>query len=323
MKQIFDFSNALIRCSCLYYIVCQGKTKSPRQQYEYYLQILTEERQKYDDMGDRKQGMANGLKKAAKIAGLEYELNRLEATKHIDPLPASAKSYMRRLYGELKYGKWSNYRDKGNKYTQKGKEAQTAAIELISQLDGIKYQENEERLTNGLITGIPDAFYGESIMNAEYVPDVKSSWDWDTFSDSLDKPINPLFWWQLQGYFELTGAKEGDISICLVSISDNLLRDEIFQLQSRMTKKMNVIDVTITEEYKIAEAHLIHNLTFEDMPPEERRLKFKVTKDDDAILKAYEAIPKCREYLFELQEKHLTGVFTDEELPILETIEEL
>lgn len=319
----YDFSKALIRCSSLYYIVCPGKTKTPKQQYEYTEQVLKEEMQKYDDLGERKQGMANGLKKAAKIAGLEYELNRLESTKHLDPLPTSAKSYLKRLYGELKYNKQSSFKDKGNKYTNKGKQVQTAAVQLISSLDGCEYIENEERLTNGLITGIPDAFLGESIMNADYVPDVKGSWDWDSFSENIDKALNPLYWWQLQGYFELTGAKEGDISYCLISIPDNMLQDEIYSLQNRMQKQSNLIDVTITQEYKIAEAALIKNLTFDEMDEKERRLKFKVQKDDGAILKAYETIPKCRDYLFEVQEKHLMGVFSDKELPMLESIEEI
>lgn len=323
MKQEFDFSKALIRCSALYYIVCPGKNKTPKQQYEYYEQVLVEEMQKYDDMGERLQGMKRGLAKAAKIAGLEHELNRLEATKHIDPLPQSAKSYLKSLYGVLKYGKQSSFKDKGNKYTNKGKQVQSAAVELISSLDGCKYQENEERLANGLITGIPDAFLGEDVTKAEYVPDVKGSWDWDTFADNIDKPLNPLYWWQLQGYLELTGAKEGDISYCLISMPDSMLNDEVFSLQNRMQKQMNVIDVTITPEYKLAEANLIKNLTFEEMEESERRLKFNITKDDDAILKIYETIPKCRDYLFEVQEKHLMGVFTDKELPILETIEEI
>ncbi len=323
MKQIFDFSKALIRCSTMYYIVAPGKTKTPKQQYEYHEQVLREEMIKYDAMNDRNKGMARGLAKAAKIAGLEYELNRLEDKKHIDPLPQTAKSYLKSLYGVLKYGKQSSFKDKGNKYTNKGKQVQRAAIELISSLDGCSYQENDDRLSNGLITGIPDAFLGESIINADYIPDVKGSWDWDTFAENLDKDLNPLYWWQIQGYLELTGAKEGDISYCLINMPPNMLADEIYGLQSRMQKQMNVIDVTITEEYKMAEARLIRNLTYDEMDSDERRLQFKINKDDAAILKVYEKIPKCRDYLMEIQEMHLTGVFTDKELPILDEIEEI
>lgn len=323
MSNIFDFSKALIHCSAVYYILAPGKEKTPKQKYEYMKIVLDEEMQKYDDMGDRKQGMTNGLKKAAKIAGLEYELNKLEATKHIDPLPTTAKSYLKRVYGELKYGKKTAYKEKGNKYTNKGKLAEADSLKLISDLDGIEYKKNEIRIDNEFLSGIPDTFIGKDIYNAEYIPDVKSSWDWDTFSDSLDKDLNPLYWWQIQGYLALTGASAGEVSYCLISMPESLLMDEIRLLEGRLQKTMNLIDVTITKEYKESALALVNNLTFDNIPPKDRRQKFEVKRNDDAINKIYETIPKCREYLQELQEKHLMGVFSDKEIPILEAIEEL
>lgn len=322
MKQIFDFSEALIHCSCIYYVVAPGKEKTPKQKYDYTKMILEEEMQKYDDMGERKQGMHNGLRKAAKISGLEYELSRLEATKHLDPLPAGAKSYLKRIYGELKYGKKTAYKEKGNKYTNKGLLAEASALKLISDLDGVEYAKNEIRINNEFLSGIPDTFIGESIYNAEYVPDVKSSWDWDTFSDSLDKDLNPLYWWQIQGYLALTGASAGEVSYCLISMPESLLNDELRYLADRVQKKLNVIDVTITKEYKEAAISLVNNLTFDEIPPEERRQRFLVDRDEEAINKIYEAVPKCREYLQELQEKHLTGVYQSKKVEIIEEIEE-
>lgn len=322
MTQIFDFSEALIHCSCIYYVVAPGKEKTPKQKYEYTKMVLEEEMQKYDDMGERKQGMTNGLKKAAKIAGLEFELNRLEPTKHIDPLPAGAKSYLKRIYGELKYGKKTAYKEKGNKYTNKGLLAEESSLKLISELDGVEYKKNEIRINNEFLSGIPDTFIGESIYKAEYIPDIKSSWDWDTFSDSLDKDLNPLYWWQIQGYLALTGASAGEVSYCLISMPESLLMDELRYLSERLQKKLNVIDVTITKEYQESAVSLVNNLTFDEIPPEERRQKFIVERDEDAINKIYEIVPKCREYLQELQEKHLIGVYTSKKVGILEEIEE-
>jgi hypothetical protein len=297
--------------------MCAGNSKTPKQQYEYYSEVLRIEQGKYELMPDRNKGMTNGLKKAAKIAGLEFELNRLEDKKHIDPLPASAKSYLKRLYGELKYGKSAVFKDKGNKYTTKGKLVQTESILFISEMDGVDYIENDERINNEFITGIPDCYLGETLLTAEYIPDVKNSWEWDTFCDNIDKPLNPLFWWQMQGYFALTTAKEGEISFCLMNMPESLLNDELMALSNRMQKQLNVIDVTISPEYRLAEAMLISNLTFDDMPDAERRLKFKVEKDDAAIAKIYERVPKCRDYLNEIQELHLQGVFTQKDLPEL------
>ena len=316
MRQVYDFSNALMRCHAIYYFVSEGKTKTPKQKYQYLQTVLAEEIQKYEDMGERKQGMANGLKKAAKIAGLEYELKQLEPKKHEDPIPAGAKSYLKRLYGYLKYGKWSAAMEIGNKYTDKGRLAEPDSIELLTFLDDKKYIKNETRYENEFLSGIPDIITEKD--GKGYIIDVKTSWDWETFAENIGKALNPLYWWQIQGYFDLKDIEQGEVSYCLVDTPPGIIYDQTMKL----AKKMNVIH-TETEEYKIAEAELINNLTFSDIPAIERRLAFSVKRDEDAIKKIKETIPKCRDYLFELQEMHLTGYFTDKELPILDAIEEI
>jgi hypothetical protein len=317
-RQVYDFSDALVRCHAIYYIVAPGKEKTPKQKYEDWQALLVEEMAKYDEMGERKQGMANGLKKAAKIAGIEYEIKQLEPRKHIDPINQQAKSYLKRLYGELKYGKTSQGKGKDNKYVNKGNLVEKDSLALISFLDGEGYEKNEVRLKNEFLTGVPDSYRGENVYNAYYIPDVKSSWDWETFAEVIGNPLNPLYWWQMQGYFDLTGSEEGEVSFCLVNTPDSIIEEEKYRLARRM-------DAITTEspEYKLAEAMLINNMTFDNIPPIERRIKFEVKRDDAAIEKIHNTVPKCRDYLFELQEMHLTGHFSDKELPILETIDEI
>lgn len=312
MREVFDFSNALIRCHAIYYIVAPGKENTPKQKYEFLKEVLSCETQKYEEMGERKQGMTNGIKKAAKIAGLEYELNRLEPFKHIDPLPAGAKSYLKRLYGFLKYGKWSASKEKGNKYTEKGKLAEPDAIALINYLDNRECVKNEVRYDTEWLSGIPD------VIDGEYIIDVKASWDWETFAENIGKPLNPLYWWQIQGYFDVKELGEGEVSYCLVDTPESILQQERLNL----AKRMDALTME-SPEFRLAEAIMVNNLTFSDIPAMERRLKYPVTRDDAAIQKIHDTIPKCREYLFELQEMHLTGYFTDKELPILESIEEI
>jgi hypothetical protein len=150
------------------------------------------------------------------------------------------------------------------------------------------------------------------------VPDVKTSWDFETFIENVGKPLNPAYWWQQQGYFDLTGAKEGEVSYCLVNTPDSLIEEEKMRLQ----RKMDAV-TTESPEYKVAVQKLINNMTFDDMPVLERRLKFSVKRDDNAIQTIHDTVPKCRDYLFELQEMHLLGFFTDNELPILDSLDEI
>lgn len=318
MNNIFDFSKVLLHCSTIFYAVAKGRTKTPKQQYEETAAILAEEVQKYEEMGERLQGMASGRKKLARIDALESALLKLEPTRYDDPLPQSAKSHLKRIYGEQKYGKCSIFKDKGNKYTNKGKVAEEDSIDLISRLDKTFYKKNEQRIENDYITGIPDVIVWDTPHKAHVVHDVKTSWDWDSFSDNIGSALNPLYWWQMQGYLALTDAPEGFVDYCLINCPDFLLEGEKFAL----AKRFNDIEGT-SPEFLEAEKRLISSLTFDDIPPEQRRLRFQVKRDEVAIDKIYQVVPKCREYLAEIQEMHLTGFFTDKELPILDTIDEI
>lgn len=317
MIKVFDFSKALVRCSAIAPIMTVND-RSPKVKYEALSLVHAEEMVKYEEMGERKQGMANGLKKAAKIAGLEHEIGKLEPHKTEDPLAPGAKSFLKRLYGELKYGKQSYKKEIGTKYTTKGKMVEQQSLELIGFLDGQNYVKNEIRLTNEFISGVPDSHIGESIYNAIYVPDVKSSWDLETFLENLGKPLNRQYWWQLQGYFGLTHALGGEVSYCLINTPPSIIEQERMNLAKRM-------DVVTDEDpaFKEAEAILINNLTFDDMSQRERRLKFEVNRDDAAIQNVYDKVPQCREYLSEIQELHLSGFFSDKDMPFLENSEEL
>lgn len=315
MREVYDFTEAKVRCHATYHIVCPGKTKTPKEKYEEWTDILAVEAAKYEQLDDRKRAMKTGMNMLAKITAIEHQIEKLEATKHQDPLPAGAKSYLKKLYGYLKYGKWSASKEKGNKYTDKGKLAEPDAIALVNFIDGKEYVKNETRFESSFLSGIPDIIDESGEM--PYIVDVKASWDWETFAENIGKPLNPLYWWQIQAYFDLVGFEQGEVSYCLVDTPAVILEDE----KMRLAKRMNALTIE-SPEYRLAEALLINNLTFSDIHPLERRLKFPIERNEEAIQRIHETVPKCRDYLFELQEMHLTGYFTDKEIPILDTIEE-
>jgi hypothetical protein len=137
-----------------------------------------------------------------------------------------------------------------------------------------------------------------------YIYDAKTSWDIETFFDNLDKDLNPLYWWQMQGYMALTNCKKTEVSYCLVNTPETLLEGEKYALLKRF-------DVISEEDptFKKAYDELLNNMTFDDMPIESRRLKFTVERDEEAIQRIYKRIKQCREYLFRLQELHMKGIF--------------
>jgi len=207
--------------------------------------------------------------------------------------------------------------DKGNKYTNKGKLGEPDSIQLCSFLDDRIYSKNETRFDDEFLTGEPDVIH--FTVEGPYIIDVKTSWDIETFMDVLGKDLSPLYWWQIQGYFALTGAKYGEVSYCLVDTPEVLLNQEKQWLFKRTDAATE-----LNPEYMAAEKELVNNMTFSDMPPAERRIRFTVERDDEAIEKIYKRVVKCREYLAEIEQMHLTGTFaaksTSEELVEMDEI---
>lgn len=285
--------------------MCESQTKTPKQIYEETMGARDAWQTKYNALTERLQGMKTGQNMIAKIDTLNERLAELEHTKDEEPLPQTAKSYLKKYYAFLKYGKWSAALDKGNKYTNKGKLAEGDSIALLAELDKISLEKNEERLENEFLTGVPDILVRDNELRVVYIYDAKTSWDVETFFDNLDKELNPLYWWQLQGYMALTGCNIGEVSYCLVNTPETLLEGEKYALLKRF-------DVVSEEDpsFKKAYNELMNNSTFDDMPIEARRLKFIVERDEEAIQKIYKRVEKCREYLQTLQELHNKGVFT-------------
>lgn len=299
-----DFSQSLMHCSTIAYFMQPGKEKTPKELYELACAGLEKAKKKYDELTDRLKGMKTGTKVQLKIAEWAAKVEELEPFKDEDPLSSTAKSYLKKYYMYLKYGKWSASLDKGNKYTNKGKLGEPESILLCSFLDDRPYMKNTQRFDDEFLTGEPDIM--DLRTSGWYVIDVKTSWDAETFIDPLGKDLTPLYWWQIQGYLALTGAMSGEVSYCLVDTPETILEQEKYNLARRMNA---MIDVSVDPEYLAAEKILVNNMTFSDMPTAERRIRFIVERDDEAIAKIYDRVKKCREYLAEVEAMHLQGTF--------------
>ncbi len=311
-----DFSTTNIHCSSISNIINGGKTLTPKQKYERSVGFVTYWQAKYDAIEENKRSQKNAINTLAKLDFHKKSVIELEPFKNDEPLSKGAMSHLKKVYGYAKYGKWCAIADKGTKYTNKGTLAEQTSIELASRVRGAGLVKNEERVNNEFLTGIPDIFLGESIYNAEYIIDIKTSWDIETFLDNLGKPLDNQYWWQIQGYLAITGAKIGEVAYCLVNTPESILNGEKYRLKERME--------AVTEldpKYVLAEKQLINNMTFDDIPESERIIRFIVERDDEAIEKVYKKVVQCREYLSEIEKMHLQGIFLAKE-PVEEEVSE-
>lgn len=290
-----DFSKTVIRCSALGSIMSPPQGKTPMEKYISALTSLTETQEKYEKL--LKKDGKQGLGYLDKISKLTQELPMLETQKDEEYLSKSCQSYLTKTYALEKYNR---IKDVQTKEMVKGVEVEDTSIELFSKMEGKWYEKNTSRLNNGIVSGTPDLFDGESIDKAERVIDIKSSYDIETFLKNITQPLSSTYYWQIQGYLWLTSAPVGVISYCLVNTPESIVNQQAEYL-------MRKLDVATTENplYKREYEKLVRNMTFDDIPMEERIIRIEVQRNDDDIEKIYKKVLKCREYLQEFQEKHL------------------
>lgn len=217
----------------------------------------------------------------------------------------TAKNYLINEYIRVKY---SRERDILTKEMQKGIEAEESAIELLSIHQDKYLQKNTERISNEFITGLPDVFEGKTIMNCDFLWDIKTSWSIWTFLDNVPDKLDSQYYYQLQAYMYLTGCQHSAIAYVLADAPMNIIESE----KKKLLYQMNVATEQ-SPEYLEAAAGLEINMIYPDLPIEEKILIFPVERDEEVIEKMKSKVIKAREFLQEFEEKHLLFNKTEEQ----------
>lgn len=282
LLKMTNWDKLLIRCSCIGKIMTPGKGT-----------VLTE---KQASELDRLSGLPQLTEKQ------EETLKMLLAKRDAVPeLSDTTKSYLRELYMYHKYGKETVGGSERSKYTLKGVSVEDNSIKLLSRLHNKLYIKNVDTYYNDYLSGTPDIVVRDSSNIAEKIIDIKSSWDGASLLSNLGSPLNLHYYYQVQGYMALTGAKQAEVCYCLVSMPDEIINGE----KKRIWYIMNPATED-NPDYKKAIQKLEDNMTFDEIPEKERIIGFQVERDDDLIQKIYEKVAQCREWLAEFEKIHLS-----------------
>lgn len=277
-----NFNDVLIRCSCIGKIMANGKGS-----------VLTE---KQAAELERLQGLPSRTEKQ------EATLQEYIAKRDAPPeLSETAKSYLKEVYMSYKYGKESLGGSERSKYTIKGRSVEDQSIMMLSRIDGLPYDKNQERFTNAYLTGEPDILVRDKGGNITKVIDIKSSWDGASLLSNIGNPLNPLYYWQVNGYMALTGATEAEVCYCLVNMPQEIIEGEkkrIFYTMNPATEE-NI-------EYKKAIERLENAMTFDEIPIKERIVRFSMKRDEEIIEKIEKRVIQCREWLQDFEKLHLS-----------------
>ena len=194
-------------------------------------------------------------------------------------LSQTAKTYIEEEVLRAKYGVikpfYSRYTDKGNLVEGEAIEMAAEALEL-----GLIWK-NEEHFTNDFLTGTPDVNTDTILL------DVKSSWDATTFPFFATEIPTKDYYYQLQGYMELTGKTEALLVYCLVNTPIEMVEDEI----RRAHWNAHLLEEDLDLRDEILKRHVFDHI------PLNRRVKvFYVQKDEQVINEIKDRVELCREY---------------------------
>jgi hypothetical protein len=201
-------------------------------------------------------------------------------------LSATTKTYIKELVLEHKYG---IKKEINSRYLDKGNQVEDMAIELAEQALELGFVfKNELYFENDHLTGTPD------IITDTLIVDVKSSWNGTTFPMFEDELPNKDYYWQLQGYMDLTGKHNAIVAYCLVDTPEDIVLDEI----RRVAWAKKELEPSEETEQDVRSQH-----EFSHIPKDKRVKAFLVEKDEHAIWQIKERVEQCREYYTELWNK--------------------
>lgn len=193
----------------------------------------------------------------------------------------TAKSYAEQWLKEKLFDREKEF---SNKYVMKGLIVEDNSIDLIAEVLGYGMLfKNEQYFEDDHMTGTPDIY----IPKKDTVIDAKSSWDIFTFPLFDTSVPNMDYWWQGQGYMNLTGLNHYRLCYCLVDTPEHIIDSEM-----RRYAYNNGHEI---EDLKYSE--WLKRYTYGDIPKEDRLKCFDFDKEEGAINKVRERVEEIRFYI--------------------------
>jgi hypothetical protein len=204
---------------------------------------------------------------------------KLKADKEAGKLSQTAKTYCEDWLKEQLYGRKKEF---SNKYTEKGEIVEQDSIDFIAeQLNFNMLIKNETFFADDFMEGTPDVYIPELI-------DVKNSWDCFTFPLFETEIPNKDYYWQLQGYMNLTQKKTSKLIYVLSDTPHHLIQKEAYWYAKN--NGYDEPDEDMLNEFKA-------KMTYKDIPDNLKIKIFDVDRNDDDINKIKEQVIKCRNYI--------------------------
>ncbi len=194
-------------------------------------------------------------------------------------LSKTAMSYADRWLKEQLYNRREYIETKA---MRKGILSENYAIEYAS--EALKWGlvfKNEKQYQDEHMTGTPDVILPDTII------DIKCPWSCFTFP-LYEKEADKNYWWQLQGYMNLTGKQEAQLVYTLMDLPEDMLDTELHYAKYRF----DVLELSFEQRQEVIREH-----TYEDLPDNLRLKVFEIARDQAAIDSIKQRVEEIRTYI--------------------------
>jgi hypothetical protein len=180
-----------IRCSAISHIM--GRMGLTETQTEKYNEILNRTKALTDNM--------------------KFEFAELSEKLNNPKLPAGCITYLKEWYAEQQSGE---KQEVYSKYFAKGNYCEAEAIDVAINMFGLGFVvKNKILLQDEYKMGTFDCKAGRVVF------DTKCSWDYKTFLNTINEPLDFGYKCQTEGYIDLTGAEVGKVAYVLLDTPED------------------------------------------------------------------------------------------------------
>jgi hypothetical protein len=174
-----------------------------------------------------------------------------------------------------------------SKTTEKGNIVEDNSIDFIGEMLelGIVFK-NEKHFEDEYMTGTPD------IILPDLIIDAKNSWDCFTFPLFEKELPTKDYYWQAQGYMNLTGIDKYKVIYVISDTPENLIEKEVYFWCRN--NGYNELDLDVLEQFK-------KKMTYSEIPNNLKIKVFDIEKNIEDIQKIKDKVLLCREYIDELK----------------------
>lgn len=234
---------------------------------------------------------------STKQEDLEYLIAKRDAKPF---LSETAKGEVEKLWRFLEKG----FVDELNtKQIEKGFLQEEEGIEILSEVDGVFYTKNSERLRRDNLTGEADIIYTNEDGRKKII-DIKCSWDMRTFMNST---LSNIYEWQLRVYMYLYDAQEAELVYVLVDTPKHLIEKEKRQLffkyksDAMSDEELTELEMQLEPLYAIIEKNHTYSQNPNIKGLDERVMRFKVYRSRELEKDMLETLQLALEYYPKIQ----------------------